>query len=376
MIELPKRVHEHALTLSADQLPVRVYDLPRLDARGRALRDSLPRSVELYFSLHDPPPGAVSALARHASGFEVVSTDGLVAVRRERPAARAALRGPGKTRDEIAAAVAAGNAVLHVDSPEELRLILLAARYAGRGVDVLLRVDPPEGAGRDALAGPAGMDPAALVECAEILEGAALVRPLGFSTGTADRPDARTLGRLAKEMLDALRPWSSMFRIDRPQYAIGGGAPPPAPGRGGGGFDWRQYGSLLSRLAAPGETLRVTPSGPPEPCCGWFLTRVLDVKHHLGRAVAVVAGGEWIGGSPPDDIGVVPLETGWDRPWPRPEVAAEPVTVTCRDAGMERVLARDVPVDLLRVGDAVAFPAAFTTPAAPGPPPRVHTLTA
>ncbi|MFC3997208.1 hypothetical protein ACFOVU_14840 [Nocardiopsis sediminis] len=376
MIELPKRVHEHALTLTPDQLPVRVYDLPRLDARGRALRDSLPPSVELYFSLHDPPPGAVSALARHASGFEVVSADGLGAVRRERPAARAALRGPGKTREEITAAVAAGNAALHVDSPEELRLILLAARYAGRGVDVLLRVDPPEGSGGGTAAAPVGMDPAALVECAEILDGSTLVRPLGFSTGTADRPDARTLGRLAKEMLDALRPWSSMFGIARPQYAIVGGAPAPGAGRWSTGFDWRQYGSLLSRLAAPGETLRVTPSGPPEPCCGWFLTRVLDVKHHYGRALAVVAGGEWIGDAAPGDVAVVPLETGWDRPWPRPELAAEPVTVTCRDTGAERVLANDVPVDLLRVGDAVAFPATFTTPAAPGPPPGVHTLTA
>jgi diaminopimelate decarboxylase len=49
--------------------------------------------------------------------------------------------------------------------------------------------------------------------------------------------------------------------------------------------------SGLARLARPGETLRIEPGRAVTAYCGWYLTRVLDVKRSHGEAFAVVAGG-------------------------------------------------------------------------------------
>ena len=56
-------------------------------------------------------------------------------------------------------------------------------------------------------------------------------------------------------------------------------------------FDWPGYGRGLAGLARPGETLRIEPGRAVTAYCGWYLTRVLDVKHSHGEAFAVVAGG-------------------------------------------------------------------------------------
>ena len=57
-------------------------------------------------------------------------------------------------------------------------------------------------------------------------------------------------------------------------------------------FDWPGYGRGLAGLARPGETLRIEPGRAVTAYCGWYLTRVLDVKHSHGEAFAVGRGEE------------------------------------------------------------------------------------
>ncbi|CAM3884523.1 type III PLP-dependent enzyme [Nocardiopsis rhodophaea] len=383
MIELPKRVREHALGITPERLPACVYDLPRLDEEIRRLRERLPSAIEAHLSLHDPPPGMASALAPHVAGFEVSSSAALRGLRRELPRAPAALRGPGKGPDDIAQVLTSEGTTIHVDSTGELRLVAHRAEQAQRTADVLLRVDPPteDGEPDPASSGVgAGMDLAALVECAEILRADVRVRLRGFSADMLPGLGATALADRVRQLIRCLRPWGEMFGIRAPRYAIGGGAL-GQPSTGEPAFDWQEYGALLAEALVPGETLQVTPVSHPGAWCGWYLTLVLDVKRNHGHAYAVVAGGARaaeaaVGEDGRAALGVIPLDDSWDRPWTRPELVDEPVTITFQRSGMEQVLVRDVHIDRLRTGDVLAFPYLGTVTAdSPPAAPQVHCLT-
>ncbi|QBI52634.1 type III PLP-dependent enzyme domain-containing protein [Streptomonospora litoralis] len=78
-----------------------------------------------------------------------------------------------------------------------------------------------------------------------------------------------------------------------------------------------------------------------------------------GRAFAVVDGGEALGrnAGSPAAFAVASTDRTWSLPWPRPELAAELVTVACREGSDQRILVHDAVVDHLRVDDVLAFPA-------------------
>nr|WP_239648852.1 acyltransferase family protein [Nocardiopsis chromatogenes] len=376
MIELPKRVHDHALRLTPRSLPACVHDLPAMTERARLLRACLPPAFDLYLPLPDPPPGAAGALAPHAAGFLVDTVPAMRTVLRECPGVRAVLAGTGKTPGEleaVAADAARGEAVVLADSPGELRLLEHCARRAGHPVGVLLAADPSTGDRADRPHGTApgapgvswaGMDAAALVECAGLLGPDPAVRLLGFAAAPVD-PHAQGLAPL-----EALRAWGSLLGIARPEYAFalspdpsgactpGAPGPPRTPGAPGapGPADKR-----IAILAPP----------PGEAWSGWFLTPVLDVKHRCGSAYAVVDGGR-----APDSpaFAVVPRDDAWSLPWERPELADEPVTVVFRGPGPAPAPFPPVPVDRLRPGDIVAFPAAPPHPASRAAGPQVHCL--
>lgn len=87
-----------------------------------------------------------------------------------------------------------------------------------------------------------------------------------------------------------IRDWCAAQGVREPEFNLGGGmavgyARPDAP------FGWAAYGRGLARLARDGETLRIEPGRAVTAYCGWYLTRVLDVKRSHGEAFAVVAFG-------------------------------------------------------------------------------------
>jgi len=93
--------------------------------------------------------------------------------------------------------------------------------------------------------------------------------------------------------------------------------------------------------------------------CGWYITRVLDVKRSHGQAFAVVAGGTHHLRTPAakghdQPFAVLPVGS-WPHDWTRPAAAAEPVTIVGQLCTPKDVLAREVQVDRLRAGDLVAF---------------------
>jgi diaminopimelate decarboxylase len=369
-------VRELALTLdAADTLPAYAYDLTALDRHTAAIRAAIPASVEFYYAVKaNPDAGVLRTVARHADGLEVSSGGEVAHAAQAVPGHPLAFGGPGKTSAELAQAIAAGVGRFHVESPHELRLLGAAARRAGRPVDVLLRLNPAPpspvdtppspSSTRAALvmggqASPFGMDPALLGRCEPVLaELGGLMRLRGLHAHTASGLDADDLVTAAARLLSFGRDWCTRHGVVAPEFNLGGGMAVDYR-QPDSCFDWDRYGQGLAALARPGETLRIEPGRAVTAYCGWYLTRVLDVKHSHGEAFAVIAGGTHQLRTPAakghnQPFAVIPVPR-WLPDWPRPGIGPGMVTVCGQLCTPKDILARQARVQQLRAGDLIVF---------------------
>jgi diaminopimelate decarboxylase len=344
--EAPEAVREAALSAT---LPAYVYDLGALREHAAAIRAALP--VELFYAAKANPDARIlTALAPYVDGFEVSSGGELVHVRAAVPHARLAFGGPGKTDEELSLAVDR----LHVESPLELRRLAALRREA----DVLLRANLPVAASGASLrmSGPFGMDAEALGTCLDLLADAPWLRLRGVHAHLASGLDAGPLLDVAARVLGWARSW--VDRMPRPEvefneveFNLGGGMAVDYrhPGRR---FDWAAYGAGLASLRRPGEVLRVEPGRSVTAYSGWYVTDVLDVKRTHGSWYAVLRGGT--------HHLRTPVAKGHDQPFTvipagdGPGVSG-PVTLVGQLCTPKDVLARQVPVERVAVGDVVAF---------------------
>ena len=133
---------------------------------------------------------------------------------------------------------------------------------------------------------PFGMDCELLRRCAGSLTPA--VRLRGLHAHLASGVGADGLLAAAGRLVSFGRRWCAGHGVTEPEFNLGGGMAVDYT-RPDGVFDWPGYGRGLAGLARPGETLRIEPGRALTAYCGWYLTRVLDVKHSHGEAFAVVA---------------------------------------------------------------------------------------
>ncbi|EXU68436.1 decarboxylase [Streptomyces sp. PRh5] len=376
-----------ATELTGDDLPAYVYDLAALRAHARAVRDALPPGLELYYAAKaNPAPAVLRALAPHVTGYEVASGGEVEHVRAAVPGAPLAFGGPGKTEGELRRALTLGVERFHVESEQELRLLAGAAEEAGTDtVDVLLRVNlpldgdelgsgGPLGAALDGAAlamggrpSPFGLDPEAVERCLPLLSPGGAggaggpLRLRGIHAHLASGLDAPTQVAVAAAIADWARKLSERHGLGITEVNVGGGmgVDYAHPDRR---FDWAAYGRGMADLALrhPGLTLRIEPGRALTVYCGWYVTEVLDIKHSGGEAFAVVRGGTHHIRTPAtkqhdQPFQVLPTDTGWTRPWPRPALRDEPVTLVGQLCTPKDVLAARIPVAELRVGDRVAF---------------------
>nr|WP_209446731.1 type III PLP-dependent enzyme [Streptomyces palmae] len=357
-------------TLADDGLPAYVYDLGRLAEHAAAVRAALPAGVELYYAAKANPAAEIlRALAPHVTGYEVASGGELAHVRGTAPELPLAFGGPGKTEAELRLALDLGVHRFHVESESELRLLAaLAAERPDRApAEVLLRVNLPAGdrsldgaalamGGRPS---PFGLDPERLTACLPLCAGPAL-RLRGIHAHLASGLDAAAQLALAERITGWARDLADRHRLPLDEVNLGGGMHVDYR-RPGSRFDWAGYGTGLAELADrhPGLTLRVEPGRALTAYCGWYVTEVLDVRHSGGEAFAVLRGGTHHLRTPAakqhdHPFTVLPREH-WDRPWPRPGIHGEPVTLAGQLCTPKDVLARRVPVPRLRAGDRIAF---------------------
>ncbi|MFI6013133.1 type III PLP-dependent enzyme [Streptomyces sp. NPDC051243] len=375
-------VRDRVLSLPSAELPAYVYDLAALRGHAAAVRAALPSSVELYYAAKaNPEPEILAALGPYVDGYEVSSGGELTHVAKAVPGRPLAFGGPGKTPDEVTAALETGVERFHVESAYELRMLaeLARAHAPGRRVAVLPRVNLPVADG--SLAGsslamggrptPFGMDPAQAVEVVRSLSDGTYphLELRGVHAHLASGLEAAEQVAVAESVVS----WATSLGVRLAEVNVGGGMHVDygAPERR---FDWAEYGRGLARLAErhPGLTLRIEPGRALTAYCGWYATEVLDVKHSHGEEFAVVRGGTHHLRTPAtkghdQPCSVLPVDA-WPHPWPRPaaggrrsamgvptDEARGTITVAGQLCTPKDVLARRVPAAGLRAGDRVVF---------------------
>ncbi len=363
---IPDRVVE-ALRGAARPVCAYVYDRAVLRATAAALRAALPAGTLLCYAVKaNSHPDVVAALASTVDGLEVAS-GGELALAVSAGARLVVFGGPAKTDAELAASIEAG-AVVNVESGHELRRLSLLAEPAGATVPVCLRVNR---AGATALDGshrmagvptPFGIDEAQLDEAAALAATLPGIDLAGYHLhAVSNNLDAAAHAAFVAEAVDWSVAAAGRHGITLRYVNAGGGLgiDYTGPAR----FDLDALHRGLSTLELPaGARLVVEPGRFLAAGAGWYAAEVLDLKRSHGRWFAVLRGGThhfrlpaaW-GYSHP--VRVLPVE-GWPYPFPRPEVRGALVDVAGELCTPRDVLARDAPVDLLRVGDVLVLPRA------------------
>jgi diaminopimelate decarboxylase len=359
---LPERVVA-ALRGATPPVCAYVYDTAALAERAAAVRAALPANAVLLYAVKaNGHPAVVRALADAADGLEVAS-GGELDLATAAGAGRIVFGGPGKTDQELAAAVAAG-ALVNVESAHELRRLQLAAHAARTVVDVAVRVNRAGAtlAGSHTMTGgpsPFGVDEALLGDVLALARTLPAVRVAGFHLhAVSNNTDAAAH---AAFVVDAVR-WSAATAAahDVALRLVNVG--------GGFGVDYLSDAMIdlaalrvgLATVALPrGVELVFEPGRLLAADAGWYAAEVLDLKRSHGRWFAVLRGGThhfrlpaaW-GYSHP--FTVLPVEV-WRYPFARPQVADVAVDAVGELCTPRDVLARGRRVDRLRVGDLLVF---------------------
>ncbi|MFN0163532.1 MAG: pyridoxal-dependent decarboxylase, exosortase A system-associated [Burkholderiales bacterium] len=158
--EAPRHAPMHQFEVRNDCLVVGGIDLPRLAARvGRTpfyaydrallnrrvaqLRSALPQGIKLHYAMKaNPMPALVCHMAGLVDGLDVASAGELrVALDSGMDPREVSFAGPGKQREELRQAVAAG-VLLNVESPHEARVLAEVSRELPLPARVAIRVNP------------------------------------------------------------------------------------------------------------------------------------------------------------------------------------------------------------------------------------------
>jgi diaminopimelate decarboxylase/siderophore synthetase component len=346
-----------------------VYDLGTLVEQVKAVRVALPERCELYYAIKaNGHPAVLSTLAAGVEGFEVASL-GEIDKALAAGASRLLFSGPAKTDAQIAGALRAGLHLLNVESMHELRRVGLIGAELGIRVPVALRVNRRASGLPGALrmagtATPFGVDETLLAEALELVHALPAVALRGFHLhAVSNNLDADAHASFVTDSVAWCTQQAARHRINLDVIDVGGGI--GVAYTGGDGFDLPRFadglGAAVTRLP-PGVRLifelgRFLVAG-----AGWYAAEVLDLKCTHGRYFAVLRGGThhfrlpaaW-GYSHP--FTVLPVEQ-WRYPFVRPQVRAVCVDVVGELCTPRDVLARQVWVERLRVGDIVVFPLA------------------
>jgi diaminopimelate decarboxylase len=293
--------------------PLYVYQLDRIRRAARDLMSALPDEVRLYYSFKaNPHPSIIAELGGLGLHGEISSVGELDAAARARlHGDRCMYTGPGKTPEELSAAVEAGVRLFSVESPRDRDRLAAAAEAHGVDVEYAVRLNGsgPAGGGlrMTGRSSQFGVDAEQQAEMAEAFKACGRARPVGAHVFAASNVSGTQA--LLEGISAAVTTVADTFRttgVVRQFADLGGGfaAPFAVPG---GRPDYRTLREPIERLLDKG--LPGWRTGEPRVAfesgrhlvadSGTLLTTVLDVKASRGRTYAVldagvnVLGGMW-----------------------------------------------------------------------------------
>ncbi|TQV69574.1 type III PLP-dependent enzyme [Aliiroseovarius halocynthiae] len=357
--------------LSDTQQPICAYyyDLDALAERTKRIVSQLPKQVRFYYAIKansDLP--VLSTLAPHIFGFEVASLGEVTNAREAAADAPIAFGGPSKTNPELEGALLAGVELYHIESAFQLaRLSALAATH-GRSVNVLLRVNPrfelPDAtlqmAGKPTQF---GIDQLQIDDILASRDQFEHVNIIGFHFhALSNNLNAASHLKLVETYLQTCGSWQETHRLDIKLINVGGGIGIDYSAADTH-FDWGAYCSglqtLLDNALPQGVEIAMECGRFVTADCGIYLTEVVDIKQNHDQHFAVLRGGthqfrlpaSWQHNHP---FHVVKRDQ-WDYPYPRPHITQDAVTLCGELCTPKDVLARNVMIGELRVGDLVVF---------------------
>lgn len=353
--------------------PLYVYDLDRVAAAHRDLRNSLPAGTGIFYSLKANPHPDIARVLREADGLPPcraeVSSVGELAAALEAgfSAAECLYTGPGKTEDELAYAIGKDVRTFSVESPTDLERAGRVARKLGVVIDCLLRINrvsAMSAASIRMMGTPSqfGIDSETLRAQLPLLHqvpGTRLVGAHFYSMSNA-KDEASLVGELRQTVTTAARLHEELgLPLDILDIGGGFGAPYAVPG------SRPVYGNLKTQLESTLDAhFPYWRAGTPEVVCesgrylvgdcGELISSVTNIKDSRGRRFVILdAGINTIGGMA--GLGrLMPLAIEVDAG--RAAEGTEAASLVGPLCTPGDILARNAQVPALKVGDVITVP--------------------
>ncbi len=346
-----------------------IYDMAQLRSHVTSLVATLPTQCRLYYAIKANSEASIlRAVAPAVHGFEVASLGEIQRVRAVDGGIPILFGGPGKTDEEISGAIRSHVQLLHVESIHELQRLEYIARRMGVVVPILLRVNLRRGlpAATLQMAGTPtqfGIDEIEIPHASALAQASRCVDLRGFHFHSiSNHLDAEGHARLVGSYLTRAKAWAEEYGLKIEFLNAGGGIGVNYADLDKQ-FDWPAFTARLNRLledeCPPTWTVLFECGRYLTASCGYYATEVLDIKRNHGRDYVIVRGGthqfrlpaSWQHSHP---FTVVPVET-WGYPFPRPELCRGEITVAGQLCTPKDILARDIVVDRVRIGDVILF---------------------
>ena len=131
------------ITSDVGRTPFYAYDRSVMTEKVESLRRALPKSIHLHYAMKaNPMPEVVQHLANETDGLDVASAAELeVALSTGTDPSDISFAGPGKSDEDLRAAVASG-VIINMESSTEMKRIAALAKATGRRPTVSIRVNP------------------------------------------------------------------------------------------------------------------------------------------------------------------------------------------------------------------------------------------
>jgi 2-[(L-alanin-3-ylcarbamoyl)methyl]-2-hydroxybutanedioate decarboxylase len=346
-----------------------IYDLSKLRSHVEALLTTLPASCQLFYAIKaNSDETLLKTLAPHVSGFEVASLGEIEKVRSVDQHIPILFGGPGKTYEEIDMAIHHGVTLLHVESFHELNVVNHIAKQREINVSILLRVNlrrsvPNAKLKMAGVPTQFGIDEKEIPNAISLVNSMPNIKLCGFHFhAMSNNIDAMSHAYFVDHCFALSRAWENEFNLDISYLNVGGGI----------GinyldlddqFNWEEFMLVLHKILEKNKDKNwkilfecgryITSS------CGYYATEVLDIKQNHEQYFCVLRGGShhlrlpaaWKQNHP---FTVVPVEN-WTYSFERPELVNAKITVAGELCTPNDVLARDVNITRLRVGDIILF---------------------
>lgn len=341
-----------------------LYDLFALKAHITRLKQEMPAYCRLYYAVKaNAHPNILTALNPLVDGFEVASLGEIQKVRNINKNTPIIFGGPGKTNEELNAALSFGVERIHVESIHEINR--LAYLSQNNPVSILVRVNLRESLpkARLAMAGcptQFGIDETEVQDALQLIKHYPNLKLAGFHFHSmSNNIDANAHFSFVKLCLDKSEQFSKQADVPLTLVNVGGGIGIDYQ-KPENQFDWNGLVvQIKNNFSNKSPMIQFECGRFLTADCGYYVVEVLDIKRNHGKTFAIIRGGShhfrlpaaWKHNHPFKVLAY----NNWNYPYPRPSLQDEKVTIAGELCTPNDILAQDIFLPSLRVGDLLVF---------------------